>query len=67
MATVDSDDHHETAAVESSMQKAGAAGISIALISTRTLLEAPELRFGANAAPLMGFATRYLPRLERPP
>jgi hypothetical protein len=64
---IDDDDHHENVAVESGLQKAGSAGLSIALISTRTVLAAPKLRFGANAASLMRFATRYLPRLERPP
>ena len=63
----DDADQHETAVIESGMQKFGSSGLFITLVSICISIQTPELSFAANGTPLLALASRYLPRLERPP
>lgn len=57
----------EETVIESGLLKANTSGWLAVMIPSATVFFAPALRFGTNPAPLLAFATRYLPRLERPP
>lgn len=64
---IDVDDQQESLALENTLQKPGSASLVFGLIPTRALPAIPDLHHCANATRMLAFATRTLPRIERPP